>query len=37
MRRIATELGAGTMTLYHYVASKDELVSLIGDAIMSEM
>ena len=37
MRRIATELGAGTMTLYHYVGSKDELVSLISDAIMSEI
>jgi AcrR family transcriptional regulator len=37
MRRIATELGAGTMTLYHYVGSKDELVSLISDSIMSEI
>jgi AcrR family transcriptional regulator len=37
MRRIATELGAGTMTLYHYVRTKDELVMLVGDAIMSEM
>ena len=25
MRRVATELGAGTMTLYHYVRTKDEL------------
>jgi AcrR family transcriptional regulator len=37
MRRIATELGAGTMSLYHYVRSKDELVALISDSIMSEM
>jgi AcrR family transcriptional regulator len=37
MRRLASELGAGTMTLYHYVATKDELVSLIGDAITSEL
>lgn len=37
MRRLASELGAGTMTLYHYVATKDELVALIGDAIMSEL
>jgi hypothetical protein len=25
MRRIAAELGAGTMTLYYYVRTKDEL------------
>lgn len=36
MRRIAAELGAGTMTLYHYVRNKDELVALIADTIMSE-
>lgn len=36
MRRVAAELGAGTMTLYHYVASKDELVALVADAIMAE-
>jgi AcrR family transcriptional regulator len=37
MRRVATELGAGTMTLYHYVGSKDELVSLLADSIVGEM
>jgi AcrR family transcriptional regulator len=37
MRRIAAELGAGTMTLYHYVRNKDELVELMGDAIMGEL
>ena len=37
MRRIAAELGAGTMTLYHYVRNKDELVALIADRIMSEV
>jgi AcrR family transcriptional regulator len=37
MRRIAAELGAGTMTLYHYVRSKDELVALVADTIMSEI
>jgi AcrR family transcriptional regulator len=36
MRRIAAELGAGTMTLYHYVASKAELTALMLDAIMTE-
>jgi AcrR family transcriptional regulator len=37
MRRIASELGAGTMTLYHYVCGKDELVALVSDAIMAEI
>lgn len=34
MRRIARELGLGTMSLYHYVAGKDELLDLMADAIM---
>ncbi|GAA1281629.1 GntR family transcriptional regulator [Planotetraspora silvatica] len=37
MRRIAGEVGAGTMTLYHYVRTKDELVALMDDAIMGEV
>ena len=37
MRRVAEELGAGTMTLYHYVRTKDELLALMDDAIMGEM
>src|SRR6266496_1819554 len=37
MRRIATELSAGTMTLYYYVRTKDELVALMDDAIMTEV
>jgi AcrR family transcriptional regulator len=37
MRRIAAELDAGTMTLYHYVRTKDELLTLVTDAIMSEV
>lgn len=37
MRRIASELGAGTMTLYHYVKTKDEMVALVSDAIMGEL
>src|SRR5262245_57805472 len=36
MRRIAAELGAGTMTLYHYVRNKEELVALMDDAHMAE-
>jgi AcrR family transcriptional regulator len=37
MRRLATELGAGTMTLYHYVQSKDELLALLIDRVMDEL
>jgi len=37
MRRVAQELGAGTMTLYHYVDNKDELVALMMDSVMGEM
>jgi AcrR family transcriptional regulator len=37
MRRIAAELDAGTMTLYHYVRTKDELLTLVTDAVMAEV
>jgi len=37
MRRIARELDAGTMTLYHYVRNKDELLSLMWDAVIGEL
>ena len=37
MRRIARELGAGTMSLYHYVRSKDELLALMWDTVMGEI
>jgi len=37
MRRLAQELGAGTMTLYHYVRNKDELLALVGDEVMAEV
>jgi len=37
MRRVAQELGAGTMTLYHYVRSKDELITLMVDSVMGEL
>jgi AcrR family transcriptional regulator len=37
MRRVASELGAGTMTLYHYVRNKDELITLMSDAVMAEV
>jgi AcrR family transcriptional regulator len=35
MRRVATALGAGTMTLYHYVRTKDDLVALMDDTLMA--
>ena len=35
MRRVARELGLGTMSLYHYVRSKDELLDLMSDAILA--
>ncbi len=37
MRRVAAELGAGTMTLYHYVRTKDELLALVDDALTGEL
>jgi AcrR family transcriptional regulator len=37
MRRVASELGAGTMTLYHYVRTKDDLRALMDDAVMGEL
>ncbi|HWI21422.1 MAG TPA: TetR/AcrR family transcriptional regulator [Baekduia sp.] len=37
MRRVAGELGVGTMSLYHYVAGKDELVFLASDELWQEI
>ncbi len=37
MRKIATVLGSGTMSLYHYVRTKDDLLALMDDAIMGEV
>ena len=37
MRRVALELDAGTMTLYYYVKTKEELVALMDDALMGEV
>jgi AcrR family transcriptional regulator len=34
MGRVAKELGVGTMSLYRYVASKDELLTLMVDAAL---
>lgn len=35
MRRLADELGAATMTLYHYIRTKDDLMAMMDDAIMA--
>jgi AcrR family transcriptional regulator len=37
MRRIASELNAGTMSLYWYVSSKEELLDLMLDALYGEL
>ncbi len=37
MRRLAAELDAGTMSLYHYVRTKDELLTLVVDALLGEL
>ncbi len=34
MSRVAAELGASTMSLYRYVAAKDELLALMMDAAL---
>jgi DNA-binding transcriptional regulator YhcF (GntR family) len=36
MRRVASELGIATMSLYRYVPGKDELVLLMADAALGE-
>lgn len=36
MRRVAAELDASPMSLYHYLQGKDDLVALIDDALMGE-
>jgi AcrR family transcriptional regulator len=37
MRRVAGELNVGTMSLYYYVKTKDDLVAAMDDALMSEL
>jgi AcrR family transcriptional regulator len=37
MKRIASELGASTMTLYYYVRTKADVVALMQDAILAEV
>jgi AcrR family transcriptional regulator len=37
MRRIAQEMGVGTMSLYYYVKTKAELVAAMDDALLGEV
>lgn len=37
MRRVATELQAGAMSLYRYVSTKDDLLDLMLDEVMGEV
>lgn len=37
MRRVAEQLGVGTMTLYSYVPGKDELTDLMADTLMGTL
>ncbi|AHI00621.1 TetR/AcrR family transcriptional regulator C-terminal domain-containing protein [Kutzneria viridogrisea] len=37
MRRVATDLGSGTTSLYRYVTGKDELLELMVDAVHGEL
>jgi AcrR family transcriptional regulator len=37
MRRVATAIGAAPASLYRYVANRDELTALMGDAAIAEM
>jgi AcrR family transcriptional regulator len=36
IRRVAREVGAGTMSLYRYIDSKDDLIELMFDAVQGE-
>lgn len=36
MRRVATDLGVGAMSLYRYVPGKDELIVLMTEAVFAE-
>src|SRR3984893_5222277 len=36
MRRVAQELNVGTMSLYYYVKTKDDLIAVMDDALMNE-
>lgn len=37
MRKLASSLGAGAMSLYHYVANKSELLDAMADVVFAEI
>jgi AcrR family transcriptional regulator len=37
MRRVAAEIGAGTMSLYRYVPRREDLIELMVDAVLGEL
>ncbi|MEV6159877.1 TetR/AcrR family transcriptional regulator [Nonomuraea sp. NPDC052129] len=37
MRRIAADIGAGAMSLYRYVPSRDDLIELVADRLQGEI
>ncbi len=37
MRRVADAMGVGTMSLYYYVKTKDDLIAAMDDALMGEV
>jgi AcrR family transcriptional regulator len=37
MRRVAAEIGAGTMSLYRYVPRREDLIQLMIDAVIGEL
>lgn len=37
MRNVARALGVGTMSLYHYIRTKDDLLALMDDRLMAEV
>ncbi len=37
MRKVASRLGAGTMSLYRYVATKQDVLDLMVDAVIGEV
>jgi len=37
MRRVAAEIGAGAMSLYRYVPSREDLINLMVDAVYGEL
>src|SRR5579875_3676318 len=36
MRRLAQELNVGTMSLYYYVKTKNDLIAMMDNALMAE-